>query len=90
MKAYELLAEPESWTQGVCARDKHGLIIDYRSEEACSWSLYGAMCRCYPNMELFKLIDLVHVEIGHYPPFWNDNPHRTHAEVVELLRRLDI
>lgn len=91
MKAYELLAKPESWTQGAFARDAEGRATQDLMQSAC-WCVAGAIKRCYESrVDRQKALDRLEDETGWYAiPPWNDDPARTHAEVVDLLRRLDI
>lgn len=42
----DLLEKPESRATGAGAFDKHGVSVDPRSDEACSWCLVGAANRC--------------------------------------------
>ena len=92
MKMKELLSDPSKWTQRVNARNSNGIpTLSFASNAVC-FCLYGAMCRCYPNeeersrvqRELHSNVPLRNVAA------WNDAPERTHAEVLELVTRLDI
>lgn len=90
MKAYELLAGPKAWNQGRMARNAKGYPVDPESPKACSWCAVGAILRCYglAAMSLPK-IDILRAKTGN-TLWWNDRPERTHAEVVAVLKELDI
>lgn len=89
MKAYELLADPTSWLKGP----------DNYTENDGPCCVLGALRRVYaPNIrptdvdnETFynarnKLYNYLGVSIVD----WNDDPQRTHAEVVAALRACDL
>lgn len=98
MKAYELLDSPEKWTQQTLARDINGMATSPRGYDACSFCLVGAIERCYnvPSKDMLAIIQLVEDELKVQAPGfefigqWNDAPDRTHEEVVDLLKKLDI
>lgn len=86
MKIHELLSDPAKWTQDANARDKHGNPVNAESEDAVCWCLIGALYKCYPVdhrkawERLVTVIDVLYA--------WNDS--HTHAEVLDLVRRLDV
>lgn len=87
MKAYELLDCPEKWTQNEIARDMFGDACNPDSQEACQFSLFGALSRTSvgPKPLLAKVLE-VGKEIGcESLTAWNDKPGRTYDEVVTLL-----
>lgn len=90
MKAYELLATPDKWTKRVTARDKLGNRTGSDSNSACSFCLYGALVRCYPLKKRIALYDKIQGKLNTSPISWNDEPTRTHAEVLTVLKELDI
>ena len=97
MKAYELLSDPSRWTQKTMARNKHGDATSPLDLDACSFCLVGAIERCYGSIdEGIPLEELIKQELKVQAPNfefigqWNDAPDRTHEEVVELLKKLDI
>jgi hypothetical protein len=47
MKAYELLAKEENWTQGVSARNKDDRQVEAHDAEAVKFCAVGALRRCY-------------------------------------------
>lgn len=92
MKAWELLSSPERWTQHVTARDSNDVICLEDDGKACSWCIIGALRKCYQSLdrELSVWRDIT-VAIGNQDVAdWNDAPERTHAEVLEILKRLDV
>jgi hypothetical protein len=90
MKAWELLATPDKWTQGVGARDARGREVSPSSKKAKCWCIYGAINKCYGN-DGFSLMALrIERLIPTYVSTWNDNPKRTHAEVIEVLKKADV
>jgi hypothetical protein len=106
MKAYELLAEPAAWTQGATARDVTGLALDVgvgareasRSSFAVCWCAMGAILACYEDCIPFSeaaekfgaLMNHLTIKKGIFVTQWNDDPARTHAEVLGVLKDLDI
>ena len=91
MKAHELLSDPSKWTQGVLARRQDGSAIAPVNPEACSFCIVGALYHCYDAktaMDIWTTLDEEfydkHNEIGIGD--WNDDPARTHEEVVEFLK----
>ena len=92
VKPSELLARPESWTQGDFSRDKEGRSARSRPEEQCSWCLMGALMKCYPQFSSRMVItDLLRDKAGCASlSYWNDAPERTHAEVLALLKEVGL
>lgn len=92
MKAYELLSQPDAWTQGVWARDADGNSCKCQSEKAKSWCTIGAIIACY-GTDAVQLRELTHYLKNRYNlsiTAWNDNPRRTVTEVTTILKELDI
>jgi len=93
MKAHELLAQDGAWTQYSTAYDTRGIPVEAHSEKAVCWCLEGAIIRCYDNFHIPIQPVLAALEAkGWYGQacHWNDRPERTQAEVVALLKGLDI
>lgn len=100
MKAWELVRK--GWCQGVFAMDADNNKVLSTDPFAVKWCILGAIFRCYPGchsgtgMATAKVLEVLGVLQRENRCFidslsiWNDHPHRTQAEVVELLRRLDI
>jgi hypothetical protein len=101
MKARVLLAEPSHWTQGAYARDASGRVVHPRSPAAVCWCIVGAVKRADVRTErseeddgLRVLLRLFHPSTGQLKDKlyafwvmtdWNDDPSRTHADVLALL-----
>lgn len=95
MKVYELLDSKEKWTQGAQARNACGCVVDPLSLTATSWSLQGAIPRCYgtsyTDRQANAVLKKIYSAIGNVMDYeWNDDPERTHAEVLTLAKELDI
>jgi hypothetical protein len=103
MKAHELLAQEGAWTQGSEARNKDGKEVQVSDRTAKSFCLVGAVIRCYveDSAESTRAYDgqcaRIYDTLWDAPYFarngimgWNDAPGRTQAEVVALLKELDI
>ena len=95
MKAYELLSDPSKWTTGVLARNSDGKQVAPNSPSACQFCLVGALYHCYTPekaMEIWIQLDSEFYnkdnEIG--VGDWNDDPSRTHEEVVAFLKSKDL
>jgi hypothetical protein len=91
MKVHELLAQPDSWTQQAYARNHDGDTVASCSDDARCWCLLGAMFRCYADKDIakieLKILDQTNkITVAQ----WNDDPDRTHQEVLDLCRQLDI
>lgn len=87
MKAYELIAKPESWCRGTSAIDSEGDPVAAIASEAVAWCATGAIFKCYPDTShdvCNKLRNSIVGTIGN----WNDSVE--HSEVVEKLKELDI
>ncbi len=94
MKLYELFNKPENWTQGVLARDKDGKMVECHSDTAYSFCLNGGILKCYgydtQRVMVSDIFAFVSDSINESISKWNDNPSRTHAEVLSLVRKLNI
>jgi hypothetical protein len=94
MKAHELLAPAGAWTQGALARGPNGKCCRPREPKACKWCLRGAMHKVYgrDDITVDNVVDRALIDRGwrHGRAAWNDSRSRTQAEVVALLKELDI
>lgn len=102
MKIYELLEKPESWCQNTYAMNKDGhSLMWYNCPDACKWCLMGAIFKLYDPHESDKIMDKVKSKLSTNTltsygynlssiAKWNDDPDRTHAEVLALTKELDI
>ncbi len=91
MKIRELLKDEKSWIQRHSATDAQGIVCSPFNAEAACFCLSGAGYHCYGSewmqtearRKLVRACDNDHIG-------WNDDPSRTHAEVLELVERLDV
>ena len=101
MKAYKLLADPAHWTQRAIARNRTGDEVDSGSHAAVAWCLTGALHRsCFRQHGSHRNKVLaywsgrlrIYEHLGGLTALaqWNDAPERTHADVVRVLRELDL
>ncbi len=91
-KAWELLDSPDKWTQGADARDVDGEACAYNSTRADCWCLDGALAKVYGIAKCIRMTDIVknHLGLDTMAFQWNDAMDRTHAEVLAVLKELDI
>jgi len=85
MKAHELLARENGWCQGIYSR--------LAKDGTPQFCLMGALSKCYQgDINAPEIFFSVRARIGHDIKLecWNDTPGRTQAEVVALLKELDI
>ncbi len=84
-----LLNHPNRWTQFEAARDSKGKACDPCADEAVSWSLDGAIKRCYGYLS-----DEVYVRVANkvmcFVSWFNDARYRTFEEIMEVVKELDI
>ncbi len=84
-----LLDEPASLCKKAQARDRQGNAVPWSDSDACSWCLVFAAIKvadgdCEVSDNTLRVLQREH---GDYLMGWNDAPHRTHAEVLDLLDR---
>jgi hypothetical protein len=95
MKAHELLKNPDNWTQGWFHKEKKSeapLYLEQVEEPlACSHCLLGALKICYPDEIMnVEVKNKLRQEVGIPLVDWNDEDERTHEEVYQVLKKLDI
>lgn len=97
MKVSELLCSADRWCQGCIARGKDGEPLDSVDlPEACSWCLYGALCKCYPDHSermdaMAILMDVGRDLFGNTSSvYWQDEPERTFEEVRDLILKAGV
>ncbi len=96
MKIHQLLETPDKWTQGAFARLPDGKAVKSNHPNAVCWCLIGAICKCYDGIGAKTAISdailaaAAGAVAGEMLSTWNDHPSRTHAEVLELVKRLDV
>ena len=89
MKPSELIADPKAWTKGVAAVNATGKEVGPSSNEAVAWCLYGACVRCgvWDDQRADRLGELIRKNIGTGTVTdFNDDPNRTHTEVIAILK----
>lgn len=89
MTVLELLEKPEAWTQGAPARNSEGWSVNTDSEKATCWCLLGAIWRVYPA-DAFDMELKLRAIVGKSIAVFNDEKCRTHAEVLEAVRKAGI
>lgn len=91
-EAKELISSPEKWTKGAMARDIHGAPLAYLwpLSDNINFCLLGAItCILRQFDEQSSLAYEAIIEAAGSPSSiidWNDDPSRTHEEVMEVLR----
>jgi hypothetical protein len=100
MKAYEILANPESWTKGSYARNAEGKTCN--PKEGVSFCVVGALFKKWEDKddpidtplflrdqcrlrEYLQKNDLTKDSVS----YWNDTK-ATHEDVIRILKELDI
>ena len=89
-RAWKLLEPEGAWTQGASARDSAHRVLPYWDKRACQWCTLGAIGVAYPPLRLLDVEQRLRRELPQGTAEWNDDPTRTQAEVVALLKSLDI
>lgn len=86
MKAWQLIEKPENWTRSAVARDAKRFPCRAKFEGATCWCALGALIKAeVPDEGVARL----HDKLGEFSvPVWNDT--HTHAEVLAVLKELDI
>jgi hypothetical protein len=77
---------PQQWTRGCSARDALGLMIRAESPDAIAFCMAGAIYAVSPSTNAYLLarMALIVVTKTVNVSSWNDNPGRTHAEVIAV------
>lgn len=78
----------QGWTRNALAMDKHGVRVNPMSAEATRWDVVGAVRAVTPTdtaAERGALDALRRVGDIAMLSFWNDEPARTHDEVIMLF-----
>lgn len=98
--ARALISDPARWTQGAFARDSSGDQVDRLTSEAVCWCLAGAVdAASYPerigvdnyvidfdrSAARLAAARALHTVIHDTVVSFNDDPTRTHAEVLEAI-----
>ncbi len=61
MTALEIMRDPSRWCRGALARDRDGRGVSYKSADACSFCIVGAIALAYPDRET---CDRVTMKVG--------------------------
>lgn len=92
IKARALIAEPHAWTQGANAVTAQGIITFPQALDAVKFCSMGAVARA--GMEPDKFEACLHLLAKAIPPTFrggvikfNDDPQRTHAEILTWFDR---
>ena len=89
-EARKLLEKPEAWTQRAFARDKlnEPVITSSSFRTAVKWCFAGAISQAAMDSDLAIpcISSLLHDYVGDINiGEWNDDPARTHGEVINLF-----
>ena len=97
MTAAELLAKPENWCQKAFAMDGDGKTVPLESATACRFCLTGSLFKVYTDgfgpawdKVVATLGSVYGTSDAQNLAHWNDNPKRTHAEVLALLKKAGV
>lgn len=87
------LTPTDSWVQNIIYGKRHpetGFVDQFvYPKEANCWCLVGAIEASVPLPNRPKVREAIREIIGPVSiPYWNDQPGRTHAEVLELLDKV--
>ena len=87
MKAWQYIQK--GWCQGSEARTKTGKKCSTHSPNAAAWCLAGALHKIYSADERGVIDDRIYELIDTNIIDWNDDPKRTKAEVIALLKKAE-
>jgi len=92
MKAWQLIENPKAWTKRADARDKWSHRISPENPRACKWCARGALVKCYTEPSDYRaaIAKLGNVHIYASTTDWNDEPCRTHAQVLAAMKKADV
>lgn len=94
MKIHELLANAAAWTQCATARDGAGNPVAASHPEARCWCIFGAALHCYGPKIYGAILDRISEKAGITHSLsereWNDSPERTHADILRVVRAIDV
>ena len=88
LKAWQLVKK--GWCQGYYACTKDGVMCEYNDPRAVKWCIMGALDKVYPSSSGEAVHKIEKALGGKSLPLWNDAKGRTQAQVVHVLRRLDL
>lgn len=104
MKIKDLLKNESKWTRESLARDMNGFSVAPESEEAISFCVWGAIRRCYNNIDELRFVaEKIDNELRKRGrtfsfggctrsliPDWNDDLATTHEMVIDVLNTVDV
>lgn len=90
MTVAELLADEKRWTRDLPSRNNEGHSVEVCSEDAVCWCMLGAIWKCYPLDEIVEIENRLRRVTGVSIASWNDEPCRTHAEVLAAVQKAGI
>ena len=96
MKVIELLSDESKWTRNAFARNIHGDVVVPEDSDACCWSIFGAILKCYGyytenNKSQLIISNSVRKEVKHINlQSWNDNKSTTFSHIRDVIVKLDI
>ena len=90
LKMRELLADPKAWTTGEYARNEANEPCEATSSTAKKWCLFGASWRAGYELASTHVCNAPTLGFTNQGCVlrWNDDPDRTHAEVLAHLDSL--
>lgn len=88
MKAWELISDPQRWTQGSFAKNKNGDSIFAIDPDACQWCAYGALRATYGfnDVIIHGVNSLYRLKHKNEITIDNDRKDMTAAVMSERLR----
>lgn len=94
MKIKDILTE-QSWIKGEFARNSAHEIVRHDDPTATSWCLLGLMWHCYQRKKHKRIALKIITYLADHNEnkdiqSWNDEEHRTVADVKKLVEALDI
>lgn len=77
----------KGWCQGDYATDAQGASVEETSPHAVSWCAFGSIKASYgpDNFEPVHRLGNVLDRKGCNIPYWNDDPSRTHGDVIQAF-----
>lgn len=101
MKPSDVIAKPENWAQGYYAFNKNGAPVGAKCEAAIRFCILGAIEKVYGWSEwsgcdniakghsvIKKLDNYLKLPLHKSIINWNDDPLRTHEEVLSALKAI--
>lgn len=87
INARKIIESPENWTQGQYAANENQEEVDWEDTQATCFCTIGAIRKGKNKIDFeeeeyyifSKATNIYNI------PGWNDNPNRTHAEVLEAF-----